>query len=316
MPTMDVGIPNYNYGRYLRQCVSSVLRQEMSDLRIIIIDNASTDDSLKIANELAAADSRVHVIAHRSNLGLLQSMNELIDWASSKYFLWVCADDLIPQGWLSQVLPVMEKNPDVVLAHGRTIHFAGETPPFSDGSPPPSARWKIMPGGQFISRECATLHQGRLNSNFNIVRTSALKQLGRVYIEKRVDYEMMIRIASLGAVAQTGMPHGYWRRHGVTMNDTMALIERMVSLLRVYETFFDREGRSMPQAERLHKTARRSVAAIAYWAAVARLLSGNFAESANIFRFAFEVSNSLAWIPPLDFLPQRVKDRFRRIRAT
>lgn len=315
MFTIDVGIPNYNHGMYLRQCVLSVLRQEVTGLRILIIDNASTDNSLEIANELAAADSRVRVIAHQSNLGFNRSINELIDWASSKYFLYVCADDLVPEGWLAQVLPVMERNPDVVLAHGRTIPFAGEAPPILDGRSPPYASWKIMSGSQFISQECATL-QGRLNANFNIVRTLALKQIGRVYVQKREDYEMMIRIASLGAIAETGMPHGYWRRHDVTMNDTMALIERMVSLLEVYQTFFDREGRTMPQAERLHKTACRSVAAIAYWAAVARFVSGNFAESANLFKFTFGASNSLAMMPPLDFLFQRVKDRLTRVRAT
>ena len=46
---IDVAIPSYNYGRYLRDCVESVLSQEGVVLRVLIVDNASTDDSPQIA---------------------------------------------------------------------------------------------------------------------------------------------------------------------------------------------------------------------------------------------------------------------------
>src|SRR4051794_15159199 len=54
MASIDVVIPCYQYGRYLRDCVRSVLDQDVEQLRVLIIDNASTDGSAEIARQLAA----------------------------------------------------------------------------------------------------------------------------------------------------------------------------------------------------------------------------------------------------------------------
>lgn len=56
MASVDVIIPNYEYGRFLRDCVTSVLRQNIEALRVLIIDNASTDDSVEVARALARED--------------------------------------------------------------------------------------------------------------------------------------------------------------------------------------------------------------------------------------------------------------------
>jgi glycosyltransferase involved in cell wall biosynthesis len=62
MAIVDVAVPCYQYGRYLSDCVNSILRQDLSDIRIVIIDNASTDNSLDVARRLASEDPRVEVI--------------------------------------------------------------------------------------------------------------------------------------------------------------------------------------------------------------------------------------------------------------
>ncbi len=59
---IDVVIPNFNYGRYLAACADSVLQQSGVDVRLLIIDNASTDNSREVANELAAGDARVELL--------------------------------------------------------------------------------------------------------------------------------------------------------------------------------------------------------------------------------------------------------------
>src|SRR4051812_9333148 len=63
-PSVDVIVPCYNYGRFLGDCIGSVLAQQGCDVRILIIDDASTDNSLEIARALSAADPRVQVRAH------------------------------------------------------------------------------------------------------------------------------------------------------------------------------------------------------------------------------------------------------------
>src|SRR5690348_4188165 len=156
MASVDVAIPSYQYGRFLRGCVASVLSQDIQKLRVLIIDNASTDNSLEVARELAAEDSRVEVVAHRTNLGLHASFNEAIDWASADYFKMLCADDLLAPGCLSRAISIMEQHPDVNLTYGRELEItSSDSAPLVDQSRQ-EVRWRVVPGRQFLERLCLT----------------------------------------------------------------------------------------------------------------------------------------------------------------
>lgn len=118
---IDVAIPCYQYGRFLRDGVTSVLSQGIRSVRVLIIDNASTDNSVEVAQQLAAEDRRVEVVAHRRNLGQHASFNEGIDWARADYFLILCADDLLAPGALARAISLMERQPKVHLTYGRAL---------------------------------------------------------------------------------------------------------------------------------------------------------------------------------------------------
>jgi glycosyltransferase involved in cell wall biosynthesis len=78
--SVDVIMPCYNYGRFLSACVASVLSQQVSDLRVLSIDDASQDGSLEVARSLQAADPRIDVIVHEQNRGHIATYNEGIEW--------------------------------------------------------------------------------------------------------------------------------------------------------------------------------------------------------------------------------------------
>ena len=80
MAKADVVVPCYNYGRFLEACVESILRQSITDIRVLIIDDASSDDSLLVAKQLAQRDSRVTVVSHSQNKGHIETYNEGIAW--------------------------------------------------------------------------------------------------------------------------------------------------------------------------------------------------------------------------------------------
>ena len=83
MSSIDVIVPCYNYAHYLRECVESVLGQSHSDVRVLIIDDASPDDTANVAAALSAADARVAVITHERNKGHIATYNEGIEWAAA-----------------------------------------------------------------------------------------------------------------------------------------------------------------------------------------------------------------------------------------
>jgi glycosyltransferase involved in cell wall biosynthesis len=98
MPSVDIVIPCYNHGSFLPDSVASVLSQKIDDLRILIVDNASTDGSADVAQQLASGDARIELLSRNTNQGPHASFNAGIDWARGDYFLILCADDLLSPG--------------------------------------------------------------------------------------------------------------------------------------------------------------------------------------------------------------------------
>src|SRR6266404_5936013 len=143
MASVDVAVPCYQFGRFLRDCVTSALRQDIEDLRVLIIDNASTDNTLDVARKLAAEDRRVEVVAHQTNLGPFASFNEGIDWASADYFMLLCADDLLAPGSLARAVSVMAQHPEVNLTYGRALFIDAYEPIPEINHHTEEASWRI-----------------------------------------------------------------------------------------------------------------------------------------------------------------------------
>ena len=79
MGGIDVVVPSYQYGHFLTESVGSVLSQPVENLRVLIIDNGSTDNTREIAEQIASDDARVDLVVHKRNLTPQISYNEGID---------------------------------------------------------------------------------------------------------------------------------------------------------------------------------------------------------------------------------------------
>ena len=102
----------------------SVLDQEGVDVRVLIIDDASPDDSGEVAMALAAEDERVEARAHAENQGHLATYNEgLLEWAEGSYSVLLSADDLLTPGALSRATAVLETNPSVGFVYGHVLRW-------------------------------------------------------------------------------------------------------------------------------------------------------------------------------------------------
>src|SRR4051812_40163057 len=87
MSSVDVFIPCYKYAHYLRGCVESVLKQQGVDLRVLILDDCSPDDTPEIARQLMREDPRVAYYRNPSNRGHIETYNIGIDWCAGDYCL-------------------------------------------------------------------------------------------------------------------------------------------------------------------------------------------------------------------------------------
>jgi glycosyltransferase involved in cell wall biosynthesis len=310
MASVDIAVTCYQYGRFLRDCVTSVLSQDFQDLRVLIIDNASTDNSVEVARALAAEDRRVQVVAHQTNLGHHASFNEGIDWASSDYFMMLCADDLLAPGCLSRAVSFMEVHPDVILTYGRTLFVnSGESIPAVDHTTH-DVQWRVMSGRKLLERFCRT---GRgIPGPIVLVRTSAQKKAGyyRSELPHTDDFELSMRLACLGNAAETDAVQGIIRCH--PMNRSARLSDDALiwdyHCEAAFESFFTNEGSSPRDVKCLHQTARRNLAERAYWAALSNLARGDIRRSLDHWKFAFSRRPTTILLPPVGYL-------FRRERA-
>jgi glycosyltransferase involved in cell wall biosynthesis len=314
MTTVDVAVPCYQYGRYLRGCVTSVLTQNVPELRVAIIDNASTDNSLQVARELAAQDPRVEVIAHSRNLGQHASFNEAIDWAKSQYFMLLCADDLLAPGSLSRAIAVMEKHSDVHLTYGRELRSGPDGSAQTLAIGDRSADYQVIAGRELLERLC---REARcfISQQTVVVRTAVQKRVGyyRPELPHTDDYEMWMRFACLGCAAEIRAVQGFRRNHA---QNRCASVENVhfwdLHYEAALESFFAKEGALVDGSHELRRVARRALSDRAYWGSIANLIRGNVRLGLALLRFAVTRNPRALLIPPLAYLLRR-EDAPRKI---
>ena len=107
---ISVIIPAYNNENYLILAVESVLTQTYQDFEIIIIDDRSTDNTLRVAIELASKDSRLKVISNPKNLGVVGSRNKGFAAATGEYIAFLDSDDIWLPDKLEKQIELMERN--------------------------------------------------------------------------------------------------------------------------------------------------------------------------------------------------------------
>ena len=90
-------------------------------MRVLIIDDASTDTTPAICTELAAQDSRLAISRHAVNHGHIKTYNEAIEWAQAEYFLLLSADDYLLPGALERAIAVLDADPSVGLVLGSYV---------------------------------------------------------------------------------------------------------------------------------------------------------------------------------------------------
>jgi succinoglycan biosynthesis protein ExoO len=94
-PRVSVVMANYNGARHLREAIASLQRQTLTDWELILVDDASTDDSVHVARTLAQADPRIHVLIQHPNQGPAAARNRALDAARGAWIAIADSDDVM-----------------------------------------------------------------------------------------------------------------------------------------------------------------------------------------------------------------------------
>lgn len=123
---LSVVIPIHNAGQYLQACLDSVLNQDLKDLEVICVDDASTDESVEIAEEYCAKDSRVQLIKNPCTMFAGPCRNTGLMAAQGEYVHFLDSDDIVEDGAYNRYY-TMAKETDADLVKGRSNCFDNNT---------------------------------------------------------------------------------------------------------------------------------------------------------------------------------------------
>jgi glycosyltransferase involved in cell wall biosynthesis len=310
MSQADVIIPCYKYGRYLPGCVASVLGQRDVDVRVLVIDDASPDDSAAVAARLAAQDRRIELRRHFTNRGHIETYNEGLDWADGEFVLLISADDLLAPGALARAVRLMEAHPEVGLTYGREIVFGDDAADRTygthetyetnrtngtDGTHPTDLTdcpAHVYTGAEFLEVCCRT-GSNPVATPTAIARTAVQKRVGgyRGDLPHTADLEMWLRFAAQGSVAAIDAEQAFKRVHGQNMQTQWfgTAIKDLEQRWRAFESFFGSVDGRVVDVRQLRAAAVRSLADEAFWTASRAIDEGDPRICRELLAFAVDV---------------------------
>jgi glycosyltransferase involved in cell wall biosynthesis len=218
MTTIDVVVPCYNYGRFLERCVASLLGQEDVTVRVLVIDDASTDDTPRVGAALATRDPRVTFRRHETNAGHIATYNEgLLEWANAEYSLLISADDVVAPGALARATRLLSLHPEVGMAYGMAQVIENDADP--PAVPPPAVEeTRVIPGERFL-RHCCERAYCPVSTPTAVVRTSMQHACGgySADLPHSGDLEMWMRFALRGPIGVLRSVQAFYRWHAANM---------------------------------------------------------------------------------------------------
>lgn len=228
-PLVTVYIPCHNYGCYLAQAVESVVNQLYTHWELILIDEASSDDTFDVAQRVRHfAPEKISVLHNRLPLGLQRVANRVLSQAKGKYIIRLDADDWLDEGALLLMVAKLESDPSLGLVFGNYYY--------------------TDPSGKVIGVE----RRDRLDAGKNVayfpphgactmVCTRALKSVGGYSedVNAQDGWELWYKLSRRVGVARIDSPVFYYRQHA----ESLSRDEQRLLVAR--SKIFDRLGQGL-----------------------------------------------------------------------
>jgi glycosyltransferase involved in cell wall biosynthesis len=300
MSSVDVIVPCYRYGHFLRECVESVLAQEGVRVRALVIDDASPDDTRSIGRALAHKDSRVTFRRHEHNAGHIATYNEGLEWASADYLLLLSADDYLLPGALQRATALLDSHLTMSFVYGHALeweHLAPRPQVGDETRDGPAER--VISGKAFILQSQA---RSVVATPTAVVRTAAQKKAGgyRPSLPHSGDLEMWWRLACLGEVGVLASSQAVYRRHAINMSHDYLAIANFEQRAAAVRSFLDHGCLPRGDAAEVRKVLEHDLARYAVDLANNAFILGEDATQNELLRRALALDShvrcSLPWL--------------------
>jgi len=216
LPRVSILIPTYNRAHYLPQTIESALRQDYANLEVLLLDNASTDDTADVAARYGK-DSRFRSLRNDTNIGMVRNWRYgVYECAKGEWFLLLSDDDyLIDDRYISKAMQIARPDSDVVIVYANgyildedsqttieiTLPFAG----IVDGRQVFLSRDQVRPQDftlcNVMFRRAVAIEQDAFHNPNNL----------------SCDSELFLRMSLLGRVGVCADRVSVYRRHSTNL---------------------------------------------------------------------------------------------------
>lgn len=211
---ISVIMPVFNGQKYLAEAIESILYQTFPHYEFIIIDDASSDKSLPIAQHYAKLDPRIRLIHNNENVGIAKSLNKGIELAKGFYIARMDADDIsLPDRFQKQV-DFLEENPHIAVLGGAFIYIDASGTPSKQVNyfpRPNQVRWKLFFGNHLAHPTI-------------MMRADLFKQHGIHYnetLQTTQDYDLWVNIVQHHQLANLPDVLIYYREHNASVSSRL-----------------------------------------------------------------------------------------------
>ena len=197
-PRVSVLLPVFNAGVPLRRAIQSILAQDFADFELIVVDDSSTDDSPRTAQEFASRDQRVRFIQHAQNQGLAATLNEGIAEARAPLIARMDQDDEALPARLRVQHEFFDSHPDIAVA-GSYVYHMGVRPRYDHLIDLPTTSDEV---------ERSLKHTNCLYHPAVMFRRRVIEAMGgyRAEFVNAEDYDLWLRVSRQQAVCNIPEP--------------------------------------------------------------------------------------------------------------
>jgi len=247
-PKVDVIVPTYDYGHYLNACLASIRAQTYADYSVLIIDNASEDDTEKIARHWQNRDSRFRYVRNDTNLGLMASVLKAYALTRAELVLFLSADDLLEPRFLALAVGALDQHPECTFAYSAWKMFVDDP-----GSQNHGAEYRY-----FSPHDCSgcydeaalLLAHNWITNSFTLFRREVCDAVGGVNptdLQHVGDWYTWMLFSAKGPACYIHERLGRYRIHANTeTNRLVANYRSGYDHIRFYDLIFESELWPMP----------------------------------------------------------------------
>lgn len=247
---VSIIVPAYNAAPFIAETLRSALRQTYTDIEVLVADDASTDDTVRIVQQCAAVDRRVRLLTSPRNSGLpAVARNRAIAEARGPILSFLDADDLWHPSKIAEQMAALHCQPRVSLVYSMLLSIGVNNPLALEFGVKP------LPFRAALTR--ATLESSNsIGCSSVLVRAGDVRSVGGFDEDPELraveDYDLWLRLSRCGPLAFVPRIHGYYRVRGESLSRE-ADVSRRAAYLRA------KHGLPHPDAAQHRSVVRQTI---------------------------------------------------------